>query len=218
MGYHYDIVFCIDINNNMMQCMERIKKQLREFPSKMIRAYAECGKHVSNVRVKIITYGNKIEPDIKESRWFNISDVKGLEPEYYYAYLRYLRCIDTSGNALALHAISKAIHTDWTQYENKKRHHIFVFSNSKSNFIDVELFENSKDIWMETNSGEQKSNNISLSQSSKRLIILAPYVYPWRELYESWTQVLYIPLEKDYIEDDIFYLDAVNALIDDIDI
>lgn len=71
---------------------------------------------------------------------------------------------------------------------------------------------------METNSGKQKSNNISLSQSSKRLIILAPYVYPWRELYESWTQVLYNPLEKDYIEDDIFYLDAVNALIDDIDI
>ena len=216
MGYHYDIVFCIDINNNMMQCMERIKKLLREFPSKMIRAYAECGKHISNVRVKIITYGNKIEPDIKESRWFNISDVKGLEPEYYSAYLRYLICIDTSGNALALHAISKAIHTDWTQYENKKRHHIVVFSNSKSNFIDVELFENSTDIWMEANSGEQKSNNISLSQSSKYLMILAPDVYPWRELYESWTQVIYNPLEKDFIEDDIFYLDAVNALIDDI--
>lgn len=48
------------------------KKLLREFPSKMIRAYAECGKHVLNVRVKIITYGNKIEPDIKESRWFNM--------------------------------------------------------------------------------------------------------------------------------------------------
>lgn len=53
---------------------------------------------------------------------------------------------------------------------------------------------------MEANSGEQKSNNISLSQSSKYLMILAPDVYPWRELYESW----------------IFYLDAVNALIDDI--
>ena len=49
-------------------------------------------------------------------------------------------------------------------------------------------------------------------------MILAPDVYPWRELYESWIQVIYNPLEKDYIEDDIFYLDAVNALIDDIDI
>lgn len=69
---------------------------------------------------------------------------------------------------------------------------------------------------MEANSGEQKSNNISLSQSSKYLMILAPDVYPWRELYELWIQVIYNPLEKDYIEDDIFYLDAVNALIDDI--
>lgn len=103
-----------------MQCLERIKKLLREFPSKIIRAYAECGKYVSNVRVKIITYGNKIEPDIKESRWFNLSDVKGLEPEYFSAHIRYLRSIETSGNALALNAISKAIHTDWTQYEGKK--------------------------------------------------------------------------------------------------
>ena len=47
-------------------------------------------------------------------------------------------------------------------------------------------------------------------------MILAPDVYPWRELYELWIQVIYNPLEKDYIEDDIFYLDAVNALIDDI--
>lgn len=213
MGYHYDIVFCIDINNNMMQCLERIKKLLREFPSKIIRAYAECGKYVSNVRVKIITYGNKIEPDIKESRWFNLSDVKGLEPEYFSAHIRYLRSIETSGNALALNAISKAIHTDWTQYEGKKRHHIIVFSNSKFNFTDVELFENTTGVWMNSGFGQQESNDISLSQSSKFIFILAPDVYPWRELYESWDQVVYNPLERDFIEDDIFYLDVVNAMV-----
>ncbi len=45
---------------------------------------------------------------------------------------------------------------------------------------------------------------------------IAPYVYPWIELYESWTQILYNPLERDFIEDDIFYLDVGNALIYDI--
>lgn len=93
MGYHYDIVFCIDINNNMMQCMERIKKLLREFPSKMIRAYAEVCINVSDVRSKIVTYGNKNANSCKKSRWFRISDVNRLEPEYFSAYIRYLRCI-----------------------------------------------------------------------------------------------------------------------------
>ena len=41
-------------------------------------------------------------------------------------------------------------------------------------------------------------------------------VYPWRELYELWNQIVYNPLEKDFREDDIFYLDVVNAQIDDI--
>ena len=59
----------------------------------MIRAYAEVCINVSDVRAKIITYGNKMQTAVKESRWFRISDVNGLELKYFSAYIRYLRCV-----------------------------------------------------------------------------------------------------------------------------
>ena len=52
-----------------------------------------------------------------------------------------------------------------------------------------------------------------LKQPAKRLIVFAPEVYPWPELYESWDQVVYNPSKAGTGLDDVSYEDIINAIV-----
>ena len=67
------------------------------------------------------------------------------------------------------------------------------------------------DIWLTPASGQ--TSKIKLKQPAKRLVVFAPQMYPWPEIYESWNQVVYNPSKAGEGLDDVSWEDIINAIV-----
>ena len=127
--YYADIVMCIDATSRMRPIIEEVKSNALSFCERFAEAMEEYGNRVLQLRVKVIAfrdYGCDAEP-MTESRFFLLPD----EEEALHAFVRGIRA-EGGGNgaANALEAIALALRSDWTTGGYKRRHCIFVFSDS----------------------------------------------------------------------------------------
>ena len=230
MDYKVDIVMCIDITGSMQDCIDTVKNRALQFWPDLEKALSAASKNVSDVRVKVIGFRD-FEADgngaLEISRYFNLSDQGSSDPEDYKAFGNGL-VADGGGDEPenSLEALALAIQSDWVQTGDKRRHVIVMFTDASAHKLEdanrsnpdypegmPESFEELTDVWMTPSSGQQGGTKTKLKQPAKRLIVFAPEVYPWPELYESWDQVVYNPSKAGTGLDDVSYEDIINAIV-----
>ncbi|MDR3289658.1 MAG: hypothetical protein LBT02_00010, partial [Rickettsiales bacterium] len=68
-----DIVLCIDSTGSMRPVIENVKSNALKFHEDMKNALAEKGKHVNNLRIKVILFRDFVADGseaLKESKFF----------------------------------------------------------------------------------------------------------------------------------------------------
>ena len=228
MDYKVDIVMCIDITGSMQDCIDTVKSRALQFWPDLQEALKAASKNVSDVRVKVIGFRD-FEADgssaLEESRYFNLSEQGSSDPEEYKQFVNNL-VADGGGDAPenSLEALSLAIQSDWVQTGDRRRHIIVMFTDASAHKLEdanrsnpyypenmPASLEELTDIWLTPASGQ--TSKIKLKQPAKRLIIFAPQMYPWPEIYESWNQVVYNPSKAGEGLDDVSYEDIINTIV-----
>lgn len=143
---------------------------------------------------------------VNVSRWYNINNQSTLEPGYFSARLKRIKCIQKTDALRALEALFIAIKQDWIQEGNRKRHIICMITNNQFLPLDNLTFDSNRneitsphsleelsELWMAPYT--RQDDRALLHQSAKRLVIFAPQVYPWLDIYEIWDQVIYNPIK-----------------------
>lgn len=223
MDYNIDIILCIDVCSSLNEVIERFSKSFWNDYSEALNA---SSKIVTSTRIKVITFGCALDDNnnvVNVSRWYNISNQNTFEPEYFSARLKRIKCIQKTGASRALEALSIAIKQDWIQEGDRKRHIICMITNNQSLSLDNLTFDSNRneiitshsleelsELWMA--SYTQSDDKVLLHQSAKRLVIYAPQVYPWLDIYEAWDQVIYNPINQSelcFITMD----DIINSII-----
>ena len=124
-----DIIVCIDVSANMNPVFEKIKQFTLSLPSSIKNYMQDIPFDNYQLRIKIITfrdYGSDSEP-MTESPFYTF-------PDQSLAFKSFVDSLKTkrfsNGPKNALEAISLALKSDWTTEGNKRRHAVFVFTNS----------------------------------------------------------------------------------------
>lgn len=202
---------CIDVCSSMNEVIERINFLFsKSFWNDYSEALTAASKIVTSTRIKIITFGCTLDDNKKAvnvSRWYNIDNQSTLEPEYFSSRLKRIKCIRTTGASRALEALSIAIKQDWIQEGKRRRHIVCMITNNQSLPLNDPIFDSNKneiatlhsigdlsELWMA--SYTQLNDRVLLHQPAKRLVIFAPKVYPWSDIYETWDQVIYNPIKQ----------------------
>ncbi|MGM9763096.1 MAG: vWA domain-containing protein [Candidatus Cryptobacteroides sp.] len=229
MDYKVDIVMCIDITGSMQDCIDTVKSRALQFWPDLQEALQKAAKNVSDVRVKVIAFRD-FEADgdqaLVESRYFNLSAQGSSDPEEYKAFVSGL-VADGGGDEPenSLEALAMAINSDWVQTGDRRRHVIVMFTDASAHKLEdantsnpnypqnmPHSLEELSELWM-TPSGGQQGSKTKLKQPAKRLIVFAPQVYPWPEIYESWDQFVYNPSKAGQGLDDVSYEDIINSIV-----
>lgn len=202
---YYDLVFCLDLS---IPDIYEIKETIPKYVS-AIMDYTSHSEYIDlSIRVKFICYFEKnYGTKIDESEWFAIRklnnihkevnlfnlDKSGVSDEYF----DFLQCVKNirgvkwkSSVKSTILALIEAFKQDWvkTNFNNgrlRKRHIIFLFTNSKNEDITSCRQDIYKlgDIWDNWEDGGRP----------KRLLIFAPEGQPWVELNSALERIIYIP-------------------------
>lgn len=229
MDYKVDIVMCIDITGSMQDCIDTVKSRALQFWPDLQEALQAASKNVSDVRVKVIAFRD-FDADgsnaLEISRYFNLSDQGSTDPEDYKAFVSGL-VADGGGDEPenSLEALALAIKSDWVQTGDRRRHVIVMFTDASAHKLEdantsnpnypedmPHSLEELGELWM-TPSGGQQGSKTKLKQPAKRLVVFAPQMYPWPEIYEAWDQVVYNPSKAGEGLDDVSYDDIVSAIV-----
>jgi len=208
MEYKVDIVMCIDVTSSMQNCIDTVKARALKFWPDLHQALKAASKNITNVRVKVIGFRN-FDVDkanaLEISRYFNLSDQSGFDQKEFKAFVTNLVTAGGGdGPKNSLEALSLAIHSDWVQCQ-KCRHIIVLFTDASALKLEdtnrmnpyypsnmPESLDALTNLWVAPSSA-QGGGTIKLKNAAKRLIVLAPQLYPWSDIYENWDQVIYHP-------------------------
>lgn len=58
---------------------------------------------------------------------------------------------------------------------------------------------------------------MNLKPAEKRLILFAPQMYPWLDIYENWDMVVYNPSNVGEELDDVGYQNIINAIVSSVE-
>lgn len=191
MNHYAETVICIDNSARMSSCIDAIKKSVLQWNDTLLHVFEHSYISISKVYIKVITFTNNNKPIIKESRWFEISNKKGLEPEYLIAYIKKIKCLDSDADDLSFEAIERAKKVDWTS-EKASLKNVILFTNSICNKRNLAQYIEGCSM-----------NDDSPFSYKKRLVVFAPEIYPWPELYESLGNMIFCPFRGDLTSEDI---------------
>ena len=206
MEYKVDIVMCIDVTGSMSPFIGEVKKSALEFWPKLKKACEEAQKYVTDVRVKVIAFrdfeadGNKA---MTQSDFFEISDDSSSAAA---AYKEFVTGLNAEGGGPepenSLEALTLAMKSDWVQSGDKQRHVIVLFTDASAHKLEEANRSNPNypkdmptsieglvDLW---NSTEANSGEIKLKNSAKRMIMFAPDMDTWNQLYEALPGAIHV--------------------------
>ncbi len=204
----------------MQYTLTQFKREATVLYDRIVDALKSASKKIPNIRIKIIgikTFDIDGASACIESRFFKIQC-----QEENSKYIKFLYQLIANGNGDCVDtitALSLAIKSDWTLNGDKQRHIVVLITDISANKLEDAnrsnpyypkntpvSFEELTDTWLSPTSGQ--TSKIKLKQSTKRLIVFAPQMYPWPEIYESWDQVVYNPFKAS-----VSYEDIINAIV-----
>lgn len=193
--FFVDVVMCIDKTGSMHYIFDEIKGGLEEFCSSMSAASLELGRAITQLRIKVIVFGDyKYDDDpMSESEFFTM-------PEDLEALRAFLGGVNLGGGGDieedALEALSLALRSDFSDGA-RRRHIVMMFSDSPAHKLSTNAHcpaypnDMPSDIWQLKNRWEGKDPSFSGSYHARsgRLVAFVPECEPWIEL-ETWERYI----------------------------
>jgi hypothetical protein len=223
--YAVDIVFCIDATGSMSPVIDAVKYNVRSFHDLLRSSMAEKDKSISQLRVRVIAFrdfGDNPDDAIKFTDFFRLPEQRG-EFETFVSELR----ADGGGDEpeSALEALAVAIDSEWEHGLDRRRHVIVMFTDAAAHplgnasvrdaatypqaapaSID-ELFER----W-----GYPSSNEASMENAAKRLLLFAPDTIPWNAIAADWNNTIFLPSRAGHGLEDHEMEEIINAIANSI--
>ena len=213
-----DIVACIDVSANAVNCLEDVKKNFKyfyeSFEQRANTKYVERGETIHE-RVKVIafrSYGVDAEPMV-ETRFFDMDNWNDRAEMY-----KFIDSLEAkggeNGRSCSLEALTCALKSDWVRTRSIRRHITLLFTNAEATPLGINEsapgypedmpkdMEEFRAIW---------DDEQIMKKRAKRLIIFAPDVEPWTETV-TWDGVIHIPSMAGADCDDI-YMDIVLRML-----
>lgn len=219
--YTVDIIYCLDATGSMDPIINTVKDNIERFYNDYQKALIKKGRTIDTLRIKIILFRDfYFDGDLALS----ISDFYQL-PEQTEHLLFFLNRINAIGGGdepeSGLEALDIAISSDWNKIGDKKRQIIVLFTDASAHKLDeVEIFRPinypnyiSKNLDELTDKWE---SSLYMKENSKRLIIFAPDVYPWREISNDWTNTIYYCSIAGQGLNEVEYSEILNSIINSI--
>lgn len=179
LSYQFDVVFCVAVSSEYF--VDELINILPNFYQKLIGMAKKRHKHINNLNVKIITYGNYASK-ISESKFYKLPD----ESIFFTDMLKQIRCENKNTKYLHnLEVLKLAINSNWSKEGDRRRQIIVVFSD-KPDKVNVQSLNNLTDFW---------ENSGGLSKVGKKLIIFAPDVFPFQDMAINLNNCIHYPSE-----------------------
>ena len=236
MDYFMDVVLVLDTSRAMTDIFDGVKKRVISFFPDLMLELSAFHKSISDVRIKVITFRNlniDKEEALQISPYFNLKRSNIDNNEDYDTFVDYINSLNACGGNInhnsSLEALALAILNDWSQQGDKRMHYIVLFTNSGACKLEKShipttyypsyvpySFEGLSKMWLspkKTQWIDGKWTKIKLGQAAKRLMLFAPQLYPWPNIFESWDQVVYNPSKAGEGLDDVSYYDIINAIV-----
>jgi hypothetical protein len=215
--YTVDIVMCIDVTSSMGKLLDLVKTHAQKFHHDVSNTLQSKDKLINDLRVKVIAFRDFYcdrEDSLLESRFFSLPAdgadfsrfVSGLEPR--------------GGGDLpetSLEALALAMKSDWNAAGDKRRQIIVLWTDDAAHPLDKDAgskpshypkdlpknFDELTDLW---------DGQGPMQRSAKRLIIYAPEMAPWSDMYNHWENVMHYPSRAGEGMADADYEQIVDAI------
>ena len=236
MDYFMDVVFVLDTSRAMTEIFDGVKKRVISFCPDLMLELSAFHKSISDVRIKVITFRNlniDKEEALQISPYFNLKKSNIDNNEAYDKFVDYINSLNACGGDInhnsSLEALALALLNDWSQQGDRRMHYIVLFTNSAACKLEDShipttyypsyvpySFEGLSKMWLspkKTQWIDGKWTKMKLGQATKRLMLFAPQLYPWPEIYEAWDRVVYNPSKAGEGLDDVSCDDIINAIV-----
>lgn len=193
LGYHVDLVMCIDKTGSMGGLISQVKNTALTFYEKFRDAMTAGQKNVSQLRVKIIAFGDyksDSEPMV-ESQFYLLDDQKG-------EYSNFVNGIVADGGGdipeNAYEAITLAFKSDWARTGAVRRHVTMVFTDAPALPFSARKGETNYPADMPEDLSELQEiwEGQEMDEKAKRLILFTPDDASWQDVRE-WDSTFHYP-------------------------
>lgn len=191
MSYNVDIVMGIDATGSMSHIIDEVKNNAIKLHGDLQSFMESQQKTIDQLRVKVLFFRDIFvdEPAFFESKFFHLPE----EESEFKSFVSDMKA-DGGGDEpeSGLEALSKAINCDWDTSSDSSRQVIAIWTDASAHELEV---GHEKGV-----SGDEIPKNINeltghwgqnMQNSSKRLLMFAPNVYPWSSIGESWDQTIH---------------------------
>ena len=220
--YNVDIAMCMDATGSMGGLLNTVKENALSFYTDLTSAMEEKGKHIDELRVRIIAFRDYIadgENAMLATDFYSL-------PADAAEFKTLVNSIEPFGGGDdpedGLEALAYAIKSKWTTGGNKRRHIIIMWSDDATHELGFGAkvpnypkkmardFDELTEWW-----GDPSQPGL-MDNSAKRLLIYAPEKKYWSTISDSWDNVLHFPSEAGEGLQDLEYKEILNAIANSI--
>ena len=220
--YNVDIAMCIDATASMGSLLNTVKANALSFYSDLTAAMGEKGKHIDELRVRVIAFRDYIadgEDAMLATDFYTL-------PADSAEFRELVNSIQPDGGGDdpedGLEALAYAIKSNWTKAGDKRRHIIIVWSDDATHALGFGAkapnypkkmardFDELTEWW-----GDPSQSGL-MDNSAKRLLIYAPEKKYWSTISDTWDNVLHFPSEAGKGLQGLEYEEILNAIANSI--
>lgn len=220
--YNVDIAMCMDATGSMGSLLNTVKANALSFYSDLTTAMEEKGKHIDELRVRVIAFRDYIadgENAMLATDFYSL-------PRDAEEFKSLVNSIEPFGGGDepedGLEALAYAIKSKWTTGGNKRRHIIIMWSDDATHALGfgskapnypkkmARDFDELTEWW-----GDPSQPGL-MDNSAKRLLIYAPEKKYWSTISDSWDNVLHFPSEAGKGLQGLEYKEILNAIANSI--
>lgn len=200
--YNVDMVFCIDATGSMAGLINTVLENALNFYQDVIDTMKKKNKEISSLRVKVIAFRDYLADKDDAMKTTDFFSLPGDAEEFR-------KCIsmivaDGGGDIPedGLEAVGYAIRSDWDKQGAKRRHVIAVWTDAPTHELGHgrsagNYPENmAEDFSVLTEWWGDSQNPGYMDQHAKRMILFAPNEPYWKNISDSWDNVMHYPSSK----------------------
>ncbi len=197
--YNVDMVFCIDATGSMGGVIDMVKNNAVNFYGDVTNAMALKNKTINKMRIRVIAFRDYLadgDDAMLVTDFFTL-------PEQVADFEKCVKSIEAFGGGDdpedGLEALGYAIRSKWDTEGMKKRHVIVVWTDASTHMLGYgNKAPNypqhmAKDFNELTTWWGDCQNKGFINQNAKRLLLFAPNEPYWKNISDSWDNVIHFP-------------------------